>query len=179
MARRIVVFGISGVGKTSACKAYVAEHPEFLHLSAGELIRQETSLSEEQLRTASAPEILAHQRLLGDALERRLAGRDNDFIIEAHSLIDNGQETVPVSVQTVRSVRPTGLILLEATPKEIEKRRRSDGRNRPARSQAELALQIKAARELVEGYSKSLRVPMAAAMTNEDFKLDSLIDALP
>lgn len=166
------------MGKTTACRSYVARHPDVLYLNAGELIKQAASLSDEALRTAGRSEILEHQLLLGDALNARLAGRDIDVLIDAHSIIDNGHEIVPVTVEIVASLRPTGLILLEASPREIQRRRHLDGRERPERSDEELRSQMVLTREFVEGYSRSLEIPLQIAVTSNEFELDPLVEAL-
>jgi len=63
----VIVFGISGVGKTTACASFVSRHPEVLHISAGALLRAATDKAGHELRTGNSEEIQKAQILLGDA----------------------------------------------------------------------------------------------------------------
>ena len=50
----ILVFGVSGVGKTLSCQDYVARHPEWLHLRADGFILLEVPVETLAARRADA-----------------------------------------------------------------------------------------------------------------------------
>jgi adenylate kinase len=91
----VVVFGISGVGKSTACASYVLRHPTVLHTSAGALLQEAKNIESSALRIQDPQTILQNQNLLGDALTRFRLGREGaDLLIDAHSVIDNDHELV-------------------------------------------------------------------------------------
>jgi adenylate kinase len=176
---RIIVFGISGVGKTTACRSFVTRHPGVLYISAGELLREATRLPVEMLRLAEPKEIIRNQLLIGAALDHRLAGRrDADVIIDAHSIIDNDREIVDVPTDAIRSLKPSGLILLEASPEEIVRRRLTDGLRRPKRSLTEVVSQMTIARKNVLGYADQLEVPLEIATVIDGYELDGAVEVV-
>ncbi|NIX77370.1 ATP-binding protein [Microvirga terricola] len=157
----IVVFGISGVGKTSSCLAFVAENPEHLHLSASELLRSAAAADPALLRIAPADRILENQRLLPDALQARREGQwHRPVLIDAHSVVDNDRELVRVPVEVIRSLDPDGLLLLEEAPEIIAARRSELGSRRPARSIDQIVHEAEVARQAVLDYAKYLELPL-------------------
>jgi adenylate kinase len=176
---KIIVLGISGVGKTTACRSFVTRHRQFMLISASELLREATGLSEEELRTADAKEVLHNQAVLSAMLTQRLSRcPDASVIIDGQVIIDNGREIVRVPVDVVRSVNPIGMILLEAPAEEVVRRRLSSGVRRPKRVAPELAFQMNLARDLVVDYGRVLNIPVEIASVGRDFMLDGLVDAL-
>jgi adenylate kinase len=176
----MVVFGISGVGKTTACHRYVLHHPEVLHLKASELLRDALKVDPENLRTQSSAGIIKNQDRLAQALQDRLteSGLEN-FVLDAHSFIDNDGDLVSIPTATIASLKPTGLILLEATPEEIAARRLLSGdRKRPQRSIEELRSQIDLSRRNVQRYAVELKLPLKIATVGPGFDLDHAIASL-
>src|SRR3546814_2109434 len=132
--RCTVVFGVSGVGKTSAWQAYAATHPGTLFLSASDLLKAARHSSAEALRTATSDDIIENQALLGPALAASRAGReDSPSLVGAHGVIDNDRELVRVRVSAVAALGPDRLILLEAPTEEVAARRASADSLRPVR----------------------------------------------
>jgi adenylate kinase len=172
----VVVFGISGVGKTAACASFVSRHPEVSHTSAGSLLRIATAMTDDALRTGSPRAILKAQMLLGDALVAwRAQHKATAILIDAHSIIDNDEEIVEVPVEVVRSLQPTGLVLLEEPPELIAKRRASDERPRPVRSIDELRRQAALARNVCVRYAEELDLPLEVGSLSKEGSLDGLI----
>lgn len=160
----IVVFGVSGVGKTSSCRAFVARHPEYLHLSASELLRSAATVNPATLRTAPSDQILANQRLLPGALRARREGQwERPVLIDAHSVIDNDKEIVRIPVEVIQSLVPDGMVLLETAPEIVAARRSVPGSRRPRRSVSQIAHEAEVARQAVLGYASSLEVPLEIA----------------
>lgn len=173
-----LVFGVSGVGKTSACQAYVTTHPEVLFVSASELLKAARRTSAEALRTEPTEKIIENQAMLGPALATFRAGRENGpIIIDAHAVIDNDRELVRVPVSAIATLAPNQLILLEASPEEVAARRASAKRRRPVRNLDEIAKEIAAEREAVASYAAALRLDFVTAPAETGFRLDTILDA--
>lgn len=176
----VLVFGISGVGKSTACKSYVARHPAVLLTSAGALLQDAIAIDSASLRTEPADQILLNQKLLGSALARFRLGRESaDLLVEAHSVIDNNQELVEVPTDTVRAMRPDGMILLETDPAAVKKQRENDKRVRPVRSFDELNTHMRMARRACEKYATELGIPLEIGTVTHDVTgLDALIERI-
>lgn len=174
----VIVFGISGVGKTTECEAYIGQHPDWMHVSASQLLREATNVSNEDLRTASADGIRANQQLLGEMLTKHRLGRESrPILIDAHAVIDNDRQLVRVPIEAVRSLSPDGMILLEA-PASLIAQRRLTGRHRPQRSIADIRRELSAERQTVRRYAKELRVPLQEGEATGSLTLDRLLKAI-
>jgi adenylate kinase len=173
----IIVFGISGVGKSTACASYVARHPNVLHTSAGALLQEARGIDSGALRTEAARSVIENQALLVAAFTRFRLGRETaDILIDAHSVIDNDRELVEVPVEIVQALNPSGLILLEASPEVILERRQRGLRARPARSVEELKTEMAASRTACEKYAADLNLPLEIGILANEQDLDTLID---
>lgn len=175
----VLVFGISGVGKSTACASYVSRHPSVLHTSAGKLLQAAKNIDSALLRTDVAGNILQNQHLIGEALKRYRLGREtSDILIDAHSVIDNDHELIKIPVDVVRSMEPKGLVLLEAPPELIIERRKNDRRFRPSRTAEELKIQMEVARTVCESYANELGVPLEIGTTSHGGDLEALIERI-
>ena len=175
----VLVFGISGVGKSTACASYIARHPLVLHTSAGALLQAAKNIDSALLRTDVSRDILQNQNLLGEALKRFRLGREtSDILIDAHSIIDNDQELVEVPIDVVRAMNPNGLVLLEAPAALVIERRRKDARLRPSRTAEELQFQMGVARRVCERYASELGLPLEIGAAMRDGDLDALIESM-
>jgi adenylate kinase len=173
------VFGISGVGKTSACETFIARHPEWLYVRASALMSEALTATPEALRTASAERITANQAVLGDRLHARRADQlDRPILVDVHGVIDNDRELVRVPLATVASLDPDGLILLEAPAHVVAARRQGDARARPRRTVPELIHEIAAEHEAVRAFAEALRLPLESASVSDDFRLDASVARL-
>lgn len=175
----ILVFGVSGVGKTSSCEDYVRQHPEWLYLRASALLSTATGETPETLRTQTAGAIRSNQNLLGRALSAARADQQyRPVLLDAHAVIDNDKTLVEVPIAVVSDLGADGMILLEATPEDIALRRSRGLRPRPTRSIEELGREIAAESRIVDAYARKLNIPLASAVVGADFSLDPLIDKL-
>lgn len=175
----ILVFGVSGVGKSRACSDYVDRNPDWLHLRAGELLSRLTGESPENLRTALDEEVVANQGLLSLAVTRARAGREHHpVLVDCHAVIDNDDDLVVVPAGTVVALAPDGIILLEHDAAEVSMRRIIDLRVRPSREPAAIAREAVLERNTVEGYAASLTLPLVIARTEVGFRLDASVDAV-
>lgn len=181
MTSTILVFGVSGVGKTTACADFAARYPRVAHFSASDLLRSATGKSSESLRTGSGDQIRANQKLVASELRRRVVGRAIDVVlVDAHSVIDNGKDLVRVPLATIESLNPAALVLLEAPAKVVKARRRNQGCHALAnQSLARISAQLKATRESVLEYSQALNLPVVCGTVGSSFQLHGLIGDKP
>jgi adenylate kinase len=171
-----LVFGISGVGKTTACRNYVERHPETLFVSASSLLKSRIGMSGEALRTASAGQIVDNQAVLAAALAIFRRGREKQpVLIDAHGVIDNDQGLVPVPVSAIAALAPDRLILLEAPARVVAAHRSASARARPVRSLEAIGVELAAERETVEGFARALEIGLTIAEVTSDFQLDAFI----
>jgi adenylate kinase len=175
----ILVFGVSGVGKSSACNRFVVRHPHWMHFRASELLRKATDKDPQLLRRESAGEIRANQAVLAEALcEQRRLYPDSHFLIDGHAIIDNDLALVRVPLEAVRALQPAGMILLDASAEQIQRRRTHDVPVRPQRSIAEIEREREEERDTVLDYARVLALPMVMGDVIGGFELDPLIAAL-
>jgi adenylate kinase len=173
----ILVFGVSGVGKTSACEAYVARHPDTLFVSASTLLKNAKQTTVEALRTAGAGEIVDNQSLLAGALARFRSGRERQpVLIDAHGVIDNDAEYVQVPLSAIEALAPERLILLEAPAIAVAKRRATAVRKRPQRSVEAINAEIEAERSAVQSYATALGLELTIINVGADFSYGALLD---
>lgn len=178
MGKCVLVFGVSGVGKTHACADYSARHPNTLFVSASSLLKAATAASGEALRTASAAQIRRNQARLADALAAYRAGRETmPILIDAHGVIDNDSEFVRIPLSAIRSLAPDQLILLEAEPALVAERRAADTRSRPHRPIEAIVREIAAERAAVKSYARALDLNLAIGDVGPGFRLDTLLEA--
>lgn len=175
----VLIFGISGVGKTTACADFVDRHPQFLHLRASAILSEARSRAVEALRNAEASEINSNQQILVEALNSiREENPNRPMLIDAHAVIDNDRELVRVPGYVVRAIKPTGLVLLEAPAEDVRIRRSADSRYRPMRTIAAIRSEMAAEREAVTEFARELGVPLVIRTVEATFKLDEALEAV-
>ncbi|WP_311276823.1 AAA family ATPase [Methylobacterium sp. WCS2018Hpa-22] len=168
----VIVLGISGVGKTTLCEAFVAKHKTFLHFSASKLLQAATGCSPDRLRLLPKESIIKNQNLLGEALFQKMAGREGyNLIIDAHTIIDNETGLVVVPIEPIASLNPKGFIFLHAAPEVLLQRRLTDNRKRPYRTATELRKQQSIAKGIAYKYARALhkKINLIQSDKFEDF----------
>lgn len=180
MTRRcILIFGVSGVGKSVASARFAAADPNFVHLRASELLSEALGTFPELLRTASENKILRNQLLLADVLERRMTDIvDPIILLDGHAVIDNDRNLIRIPLEAVAALRPDGMLLLEASPETVLLRRRASERALPDRSLPELAAELSKEREAVLEYQQALGVPLESVWAEPAARLDHAMAAL-
>lgn len=175
----LLVFGISGVGKTASCEAFIVSHPEFFYVRASALLTEALATTAETLRTGSARQIEKNQAVLGERLGRLRANQPaRSVLVDVHAVIDNDVELVKIPLTTIESLEPDGLILLEAQPEIVAARRKNDLRSRPERSVNDLDRELAAERAAVTEFGAALRLPVEIADVPDGFRLDGVITRL-
>jgi len=106
----VCVFGISGVGKSTLIEQFVRHHADWRSLAAGELLARAVQRHPEHLRTSSPDVIEANQYALAELIQDIRARKlTTNWLLDAHSLIDNGTELVPVPTAAISRLEPTAL----------------------------------------------------------------------
>jgi adenylate kinase len=155
------VLGISGVGKSHLTRAIARAMPAVLRLTASALLRKELHTTGERLRTAEGDEVRNNQSLLIEALQGERQGRwDRPVLLEAHTFIDNDRELVEVPADVMRGLDVAGIVVLEAPPEEILRRRLKDKRKRPSRTASEIKDQQAYSSAIARKYATELKVPL-------------------
>uniref|UniRef100_B0SXW9 Adenylate kinase-like protein n=1 Tax=Caulobacter sp. (strain K31) TaxID=366602 RepID=B0SXW9_CAUSK len=161
-ASTLILFGISGVGKTTASRRILTRFPGILHFQASTLLKAVLSQSGEALRTASPAQIASNQRELAEALRRERAGDPcAPALLDAHSVIDNDATLVELPFEIFAPIRPVAIAFLRADPDIIRCRRQNDGRARPARTNDQLAAHQHQALEAARRHASALQIPFA------------------
>lgn len=166
----ICVFGLSGVGKTTLISEFVREHSSWRSLSASSLLREISNQHPEHLRTLSRSEIKLNQLLLAMTVRKRraLVGPSVDWLLDAHSVINNDCELVPVPVEVIAELSPDLLVFIYGTPELILRRRTSDPhRHRPLLSIQQIAEEQKLAFETCLRYSIELQIRLHKVDVND------------
>ena len=161
--RVIAVFGISGVGKTTAIRKWLEGREDALHLQASALIKQglaDPVLDSEVLRRSAGDRVLANQDLLIEMFGRAVAASAARLVIfDGHLVIDTDERLVEIPLSVIAALRPRMLLHIEQTPETIAERRRDDtSRNRPVRALDILEQQQARSRSLCQTYGKRLSV---------------------
>jgi adenylate kinase len=130
----IVVFGISGVGKSSAISNFIQGHPEWAHVQAGKLLQNKMpETAYDDLRLGTDEKILKNQNLLVSAFDEYLKTTSHSKIIfDGHSVIDSGQDFFKVPPSIIKKLYPQKIIFIFSEPEKIVKQREKDpSRSRP------------------------------------------------
>ncbi|CAN7642485.1 AAA family ATPase [Phenylobacterium sp. LjRoot219] len=156
----LIIFGISGVGKTTAAQAMLDRFAGLRHFQASSLLKAAHAQSGEELRTAPAERIAENQTVLSRALADARSGSPGaPAILDAHSVIDNDRGLVDLPLQTFAALEPDAIAFLRADPNAIVARRLSDARHRPARSAAQLAAYQDRAEMVAAAHARALGIP--------------------
>ena len=174
----ILVFGISGVGKTRLIQQTRERLLPVLTWRASEMIGEARKISDgEALRRLPVDELQASQELLVSGFEiRRRASPDQLVIVDAHSVIDADSGLFEIAIDIVSRLYPAGFIHVGDAAERIWQRRDADtARPRPLRSVAELSHYQERSVEACRRYRDALQVPLIEVMSGDD---QGFIDAV-
>lgn len=163
----ILVLGISGSGKTTACLDAVRSIPTLRYVSASELLRAATSSTPERFSTRTDREAEADQFRLADLLiQYRLQMRGHPVLIDAHATVATQDGHLTVPLKAIASISPTAIALVEKPVHEVDSQRRRDlSRHRPTRSHQQLADEMANERRAAEGYASNLGLRLGTIPT--------------
>lgn len=156
-----ILFGLSGVGKTTMGRAVIERNAGVSHVSASDLLKAAHSQTGEELRTAKRDRLVANQGALADALRAwPFPVGTNHVLLDAHSVIDNDRVLVDIPISAIAPLSPNRLIFISDDPAAIAGRRRSDTRQRPIRTPEELDSHQNRSWAVCQGFSEAMRVPL-------------------
>jgi adenylate kinase len=160
--RLVCVFGVSGVGKSTMLRDYVASHPGWMHLIAGDVLSAMMRQDSEALRTSGTEDIQANQRLLVERILEICARHpDKRVLLDAHCVIDNGAGFVKVPVAAIEDLPPDLLVCVWDEAARIQVRRAcATDRIRPERTVAQLDNYQKTVVETCEEYGEELDIEL-------------------
>ncbi|MGF0524607.1 ATP-binding protein [Agrobacterium pusense] len=116
----IIVFGVSGVGKTTACAEYANRNHDVIHSSASDLLR----LHRETAGMRTIDEVMQDQHTLVDLVcALRAETRASLVLLDAHSLIVVAGRKIVIPADIIAAMNPSGLIFFKATGDVVFSRR--------------------------------------------------------
>lgn len=163
-----ILFGLSGVGKTTMGRRVRDLDPGIAHLSASDLLKAAHSQSGEELRTAQQDRLIANQLVLGDALTSwDFPLGTHHILLDAHSVVDNDRVLVDIPVEVIASLSPDRLIFIREEPEIIVERRLSDTRSRPSRTAKELQDHQERSLAVCNTFSHFLNIPLSVIKSGD------------
>lgn len=173
---RVIVVGIPGVGKTTvvekAARILSARVVTFGTVMFEEASRLGWVTGRDEMR---AMPVEKQRRLQNLAAAKISRGKDSVLFVDTHLFIRTTEGMWPgLPFDVVRGMKPTHLVLVEATPKEIMARRSSDKtRTRDVLSIGALASELTLGRTFLVSASASTGAPMLLLM-NRAGKADAV-----
>lgn len=172
----IMVFGISGVGKTTACEAFVKSNPIYFYDRASAIMQRAHRTVTEALRTTDSESIRSNQGVLPSAvMALREAFPYKIMLLDCHAIIDNDKGLVEVPPETIKDLKPDGFILLEADAAVVKQRRENAERVRPNRTVDQIEAEQIAERRTVRSYVNNLHIPLIIDNASINYDLSSAI----
>jgi adenylate kinase len=167
--RLVCVFGVSGVGKSTLLRDFVASHAEWMHLIAGDVLAAMTRRDSEALRTSGKEDIQGNQGLLVERIREICARhRDKSVLLDAHCVVDNGTELVKVPVSATENLHPDLLVCVWDEPARIQARRAAAiDRMRPERTVTEIDSYQQFVFETCEEYATELGIGLVRVRAGE------------
>jgi adenylate kinase len=168
---RVVVVGIPGVGKTTVVeKARVlmkdTKLVTFGTVMFEEAVRLKWVEDRDQLRTLS----VGKQRRLQTLAAGRIAKMKDDVVfVDTHLFIRTNEGYWPgLPFEVVKALKPTHLVLVEASPKEIAARRAADKtRSRDSLTEEGLSAELALGRSFLAVSSTLTGAPMIIVANHE------------
>ncbi len=181
MGLRVVVVGIPGVGKTTVVEKLVSGYPGATLVNFGSVMLK-TGISLKWIRSRDEIRKLPvekQKRLQKVAASKIARMRGKLVAVDTHLFIRTEEGFWPgLPFDVVRALKPTHLVLVEATPEEIVSRRASDStRYRDSVSKESLAEELVLARSFLSVSSTLTGAPMSV-VNNDQGKQDEVAQKL-
>lgn len=161
----ILVFGISGVGKSWLCRK-TTEALAVRHVSGSQLIQAEKErvtshlVSTDALRTGL---VVDNQQLLLEGFKHFRLQDSRSILFDGHNVVDTDNGLVEIPFEVIAGLEPAALIIVTDSPKSIVDRRAADtSRDRPPRSVEDLSAYQALSHELAERHADLLSIPFSS-----------------
>jgi adenylate kinase len=170
----LIVFGVSGVGKTTVCAEYAGRNDNVVHFSASALLR----LHRETAGMRSTNEVMRDQHLLVDLVHVSRAETPMSLmLLDAHNLVHVDGFEVIIPTDVVAAMKPNGLIFFKAPGEVILQRRLSRGDTRNVITQEIEKTQMNALRA-AETYAEQLPCQLLVIDATQETDLGEAIKRL-
>lgn len=175
----ILVFGLSGVGKSTLIHEFLENRNDFIRVSGGSLIDcNKKTEHRDELRTLAPCEILENQKQLiknFSSIKKELCNKH--IVFDGHCIIKNGASITEVPVDIIKNLFPNIIIFVEGTAEEIIERRKKDSTrpNREIETAAQIEEGILLQKSICSKYSSELGVPLKVIYASEIDKFAEII----
>ncbi|RVI66078.1 adenylate kinase [Sinorhizobium meliloti] len=133
----LLVFGVSGVGKSWLCRQAVSDL-DMRHISGSELIRTEKKRLTSQIVSADAlrlDRVVDNQQLLLDGFRIYKSRDGRPILFDGHNVVDTDEGLVKIPSEVIFGLEPTAFVVVTDKPENVIARRAADAsRARPVRS---------------------------------------------
>ncbi|MGV8938649.1 MAG: ATP-binding protein [Allorhizobium sp.] len=158
----ILVFGISGVGKSWLC-GQAAASLDIRHISGSELIRAEKERLTSQIVSADAlrsDRVVDNQQLLLHGFDVYKTQDARPILFDGHNVVDTDDGLVKIAADVIFSLEPNAIVVVTDTASKVMERRSADSsRARPTRA-AEALLSYQAlCVQLGREHASALSIP--------------------
>ena len=178
----ILVFGLSGVGKSTLVHKVLENRNDFERVSGGSLIDcNKKTENRDELRVLPSDEILDNQKqLIKNFAKVKTELGHKHIIFDGHCIIKNGPSITEVPTDIIKKLFPNIIVFVEATAKEIIERRKNDSSrpNREIETTAQINENICLQKNICSKYSSELGVPLEFLNTAEPGKFAKILDAI-
>ena len=174
----VLVFGVSGVGKTSLIAQVLPRLTDALTWQAGEIIGEARQTSDpEYLRTLPSDKLEESQELLVKGFHARAGQRNGRLVLlDAHAVIDTEHGLFDIAASIIARLEPIGLIHIEDDPAQIlERRRLHAGRPRPSRTVEQLALYQDRSLGRCEHLARELALQLQRVISGDGERLERAV----
>jgi adenylate kinase len=168
---RAVVVGIPGVGKTTIVEKTRVRMKETKLVTFGTVMFEEAvslkwAKDRDQLRTLPVEKQRRLQTLAATKIAKM---KDNAVLVDTHLFIRTNEGYWPgLPFEVVRALKPTHLVLVEASPKEIAARRAADKtRSRDSLTEESLSAELALGRSFLAVSSTLTGAPMMIVANHE------------
>jgi adenylate kinase len=156
---------------------FVAKYPNWMLLVASDILAEVTRQDFESLRTGTKARIEKNQQLAVQKIDSiRKTHPKNDIVLDAHCIIDNGDELVRVPLAAIQELNPTALVYIWDEAERIHDKRLHDRvRTRPKRTVQQLRLYQQAVIETCEDYRSQLGLDLASVRAGDAYALEKAL----
>lgn len=177
MSLRVVVVGVPGVGKTTVVDKVVSSLPGAKLVTFGTVMFEEArargwAKDRDQMRRMPVEKQKRLQKLAASRIARM---KDRMVLVDTHLFIRTNEGLWPgLPFEVARAMKPTHLILVEALPEEILKRRSADPtRSRDVVTRDDIVGELELGRSFLSVSATLTGAPMLI-VTNREGKADEV-----